>query len=351
MLSHDEIYNCLAEAFPPRGRRGTQLVTRCRLDALGLDPGRAFIFLPDCHLLSQADSVKFPNNHFVLDAEIRRLVDALVGLKANHRGELNVVHLGDLFDIWRAQGKATPKTKVDRVAAQYADMLDKLLNGPPVGLRADILAGNHDYLLHELNEWNLARFRIIENPDTTRGDALLLHGDQFDWLERAADDDLQAAVVRLARWVSGSKHELDREQRQAVDTVNKSVLLGDKPIGMPTTEFPSPLPDPRGALPDRHNVVTWTTTTAGSSATHFYKQARQLALELKHDGHDIRLIVIGHTHNARIVVGDRGDNQPLVLLDCGAWMGQCRLDPADPFVASAQVGVLVGNDARVYQLI
>jgi UDP-2,3-diacylglucosamine pyrophosphatase LpxH len=350
MLSHDEIYNCLAEAFPPRGRSGTQLVSRCFLDALGLDPGRAFVFLPDCHLLAQADSNRYPNTHFVLDAELRRLLEALVSLKAAHRGELAVVHLGDLFDIWRALGK-TPKGKADRVASQYSDVLEKLLNGPPQGLRADILAGNHDYILHELSEWNWPRFRIIENPNTALGDALLIHGDQFDRLERTADDDFQAAVVRLARMASSGKHELDRDQREAVASVNKSVLQGDRPIGAPTTDFPNPIPDPRGALDSMHNVVTWSPATARTSATHFYKVARQLALELKHHGHDIRLIVIGHTHSARIVVGDRGDGPPLVLMDCGAWLGQCRLDPSDPWVPSAQVGVLVDNDVRIYQLV
>lgn len=350
MLSHDEIYNCLAEAFPPDGRSGTQLVARCLLKALELDPGRAFVFLPDCHLLTKADSSKYPKNHFDLDAELRRLIDALVTLKAAHRGQLSVVHLGDLFDIWRARGQTTNKGKTDRIASQYSDVMEKLLNGPPTGLRADLLAGNHDYVVHELSEWNWPRFRILENSQSTLGDALLMHGDQFDWLERTLKG-AQAGIVRIARWVSSAKHELDQEQHEAVDTVNQSVLLGDNPIGVPNTDFPAPLPDPLGALPDMHNVVPWTVATANSPSTHFYKAARQLALELKHHGHDVRLIVIGHTHSARIVVGDRGDNQPLVLVDCGAWLGQCRLNPSDPWVPSAQVGVLVGNDARIYQLV
>jgi len=351
MLSHDEIYHCLAEAFPPSGRDGTQLVARCLVDDLELDAGRAFVFLPDTHLLAKVDSDKYPNTHFVLDGEYRRLIDALVALKAARRGELAVVHLGDLFDIWRALGRATDKGKADRVASQYSDVLEKLVNGPPDGLRADILAGNHDYSLHELAEWNWPRFRILENPDERLGDTLLLHGDQFDWLERLLDNDFQAGVVRLARWVSAGKHELDREQRDAVALVNKSVLQGDKPIGAPTTDFPAPLPDPLGALPEMHNVVTWSTATAHTSAAHFYRGARQLAIQLKQHGHDIRLIVIGHTHSARIVVGDRGDRAPLVLLDCGAWLGECRLDPADQWRPSAQVGVLVGNDVRIFQLV
>jgi UDP-2,3-diacylglucosamine pyrophosphatase LpxH len=351
MLSHDEVYNCLAGAFAPSGRSGTQLVARCLLETLELEPGRAFIFLPDCHLLAKVDSDKYPNTHFVLDAEYRRLVDALVALKAAHRGEVAITHLGDLFDIWRARGKATDKGKADRVASQYSDVLEKLINGPPGGLRADILAGNHDYVLHELSEWNWPRFRILENPDPRLGDVLILHGDQFDWLERLLDDKFQAGVVRLATWVSAGKHELDQQQQDAVEEVNKSVPQGDKPVGAPTTDFPAPLPDPLGALPAMHNVVTWSVATARTAAAHFYKGARQLALELKHHGHDIRLVVVGHTHSARIVMGDRGDRVPLVLLDCGAWLGQCRLDPSDPWVPSAQVGVLVGNDVRIYQLV
>jgi hypothetical protein len=68
-------------------------------------------------------------------------------------------------------------------------------------------------------------------------------------------------------------------------------------------------------------------------------------------GSDIRLMVIGHTHRARIVRGKRPDKTPFVLMDCGAFVGTSFLsDELDAPIANAQIGVKVGNDLRIYQL-
>jgi UDP-2,3-diacylglucosamine pyrophosphatase LpxH len=41
-------------------------------------------------------------------------------------------------------------------------------------------------------------------------------------------------------------------------------------------------------------------------------------------GVDMRLVVIGHTHHACIAVQRREDGQPFMLVDCGAWIEECR---------------------------
>jgi hypothetical protein len=71
-----------------------------------------------------------------------------------------------------------------------------------------------------------------------------------------------------------------------------------------------------------------------------------------------KLCVIGHTHEPRIVRGDRSDGQtPFVLMDCGAWVEQSRVpllrDGAlrTETVSSAHLGVVVGCDLRIYQLV
>ena len=48
--------------------------------------------------------------------------------------------------------------------------------------------------------------------------------------------------------------------------------------------------------------------------------ARELAEAIGDRGHNIRLMITGHTHWARLVKGAFG-NTPYVLVDCGAWIG------------------------------
>jgi hypothetical protein len=65
----------------------------------------------------------------------------------------------------------------------------------------------------------------------------------------------------------------------------------------------------------------------------------------------VRLVVIGHTHRARIVRGKRPDGTLFVLVDCGALVGTSFLsDELDAPIANGQIGVKVGNEIRIYQL-
>jgi UDP-2,3-diacylglucosamine pyrophosphatase LpxH len=355
MLTHDDIQACLATAFPADtaqpARPNVALVARLQDAALQLPTARCHIVIPDCHLLTPADARVYPNNHFMLDEELGRLCAGLRDLKAVHRGELTVWHIGDLFDIWRARGGRGPKAEVDRIAEHYATALDALLSSPPRGCRAELLAGNHDYALHNLDEWNAARFEIVENDDRTRGDVLFMHGDAFEWIERAVPQQVKAFMVRLATWVSSGRHDLDQDRDDAdrVAAVNRFLATGDQPIGVPQSVLADAMPVD-GAPVDLWNVVAADEGDPQAANKHFYEPARLLALELRSHGHDIRLVVVGHTHFARIVRGDRGDGVPFALLDCGAWFGQCRLSPTQPWLWSAQVGVVVGDDLRVYQL-
>ncbi len=353
MLTHEDIQARLGGAFPDVPEQPEQLrvvlVARLQDLALQLPTGRSHIVIPDCHLLTPADARVYPQNHFMLDTELGRLCAALRDLKAARRGELTVWHIGDLFDIWRARGGRDPKTEVDGISASYAETLDALTSSPPRGCRAEILAGNHDYALHDLDEWNAARFRIVENDDRARGDVLFMHGDSFEWIERAVPQDVKAFVVRLATWVSSGRHDLGQGDADSVATVNRFLAVGDQAIGTPKAQLADAPPD-AGVPGDVWNVVAANDGKPDADNKHFFEPARLLALELKNHGHDIRLVVVGHTHFARIVRGDRGDGAPFVLMDCGAWFGQCRLSPTQPWLWSAQVGVLVQDDLRIYQL-
>lgn len=343
-MTHDDIFQALETEFPGE----ITLVSRYADPALALPGPRAHVFIPDCHLLTPGDAARFPDYHFILDDELDRFLTALTGLKSVHRGELMVWHLGDIVDEWRALGGRGAEAEIDAIAGHYWRVFGKLLQSPPFGVRARLLAGNHDFALSRLDSWAAPRFGLIENASLTDGDVLVLHGDLFSLVEQLVPEDVKAFMVRLARSVTASHTDLGVDQAAAVAEVNRALPLGDAPIGADEPDLEAGKLLQAGGGIEADNVIDGDSDAPANRG--FFDHAKELANELGAQGHDIRLVVVGHTHQARIVCGDRGDGVPLVLADCGAWFGTCRLPGDATRIASAQIGVTLGNDIRIYQI-
>ena len=91
-----------------------------------------------------------------------------------------------------------------------------------------------------------------------------------------------------------------------------------------------------------YNVQTHPYLT--EAAIECKKANRQYELNMK-------AIVIGHTHYARIAV-QRDDRGALAfaLIDTGAWIEQCRETEDGPAMDNAQITAISGNEIRIYQL-
>ena len=346
MLTHDDIRLFFFSVFPegqPGG--GVAMVSRYLNSGLQLPGGRAHIFIPDCHLLTTDDANCYPKYHFQLKDDLELFLKGLKDLKISNRGEVTVWSLGDLFDLWRARGNLGDKGELDAITAEYAPIMDLLLTSPPNGVRAELIAGNHDYAIHLLPEWSARRFALIENQPG-KGDLLILHGDTLDAIEKIPLG-LKELGVKVATWISAGQHELDQEDQQRMGVVNRNLADGDTMIGAGKVRLYTAGGDTEG---DEVNVVSPDRPGTKPESKQYYEAARELALALKSHGHDVRTVIVGHSHFARIVAGDRGDGIPFSLMDCGAWFGQCRLSSKGPWILSAQVGVLVGSDMRIYQL-
>jgi hypothetical protein len=61
---------------------------------------------------------------------------------------------------------------------------------------------------------------------------------------------------------------------------------------------------------------------------------------------NLTVLVIGHTHQARLVVDHTAN---LVLMDCGAWIESYQVDQG-PKHPNRQLGAVCGADLRIYQL-
>lgn len=348
MLTHADIQAAFEQAFPG----AVHLVARYSDAALDLPGGRAHIFLPDFHLLNHEDAKAYPKSGFKQGDDLLTLLKRLAKLKNANPALLHVWHLGDIFDIWRARGGLGPAAEVNKIAADYAEIVDRLRMGPPFGVRARIMAGNHDYPLHNLAEWRAARFRLIENDDPEAGDVLVLHGDVFSWVE-GLPDEIQARAVRFARWVSSGNKDLFNDE-ESIAALNRELPVGDRAIGEPKSDLFNGSEDEDGTDDDAPiNVIEGDRGHPKAKNKKFFKGAKALADAFRERGHHIRLMVIGHTHMGRIIHGaldeSGSEEHPFVLMDCGSWYGTCRLAPDGAFIHSAQVGVLVENEVRLYQ--
>ena len=343
MLTHDQVQQQLSTA----GVGEAQLISRYSDDALSLPQSHVQVFLPDWHLLTPDDARQFPKCHFQLDVQLESFMNQLLQLKKENAADVVIWQLGDLLDEWRALQNRGMEVEVDAIVSHYSRIINMLRFSAPLGVKAKMLAGNHDFVLHQLDGWDLPRFRVIENMAPTGGSVLVIHGDVFDTIERAPDG-LQKLVVQIAKSHATGVKDLGPKDAVFVSRVNAAAGKGDDPIVQGDGELQAE------NSPDDGDFVAINVVDGDRDnprhLTRFFSSARKLALKLKERRLDIRAMVIGHTHVARIVRGDRGDGVPFVLMDCGAWFESCRLPADSERLKSAQVGVLLGNEMRIYQI-
>jgi UDP-2,3-diacylglucosamine pyrophosphatase LpxH len=357
MPTHDEILAALSAAFPRDGEQPViRVLARCHHTGLDLSSGAA-VFIPDLHLLAEGDRAHYPKFHFA-DAQGRDLVTALAALAPlceRKDDPLAIYQLGDLFDCWRTLTPGSDAERVAAIAASHAELVD--------GLRARgvrCLAGNHDYVCHTLEGYEWPRAYLSGRPK--HGHTLVIHGDALDWAEQAAPDAWQEYAVQLA-----TEHAAPGQSFPAIGAAVagawaaprdglRRVDHGDAAAARRRSDASGPgvvayqEPGLLGALVDE---VSFGFDLFGvaiePSRQRYFEQACALAEAYAEQGRDVRCVVMGHTHGARLVIGRRKDGQPLVLLDVGAWFGTSQFGDS-PAIYSAQLGVVVDSELRLYQI-
>jgi UDP-2,3-diacylglucosamine pyrophosphatase LpxH len=375
MLSHDDILAALEMEFPRGGAGGKPdgvfLVARLNDPDLGLGDSTPYVFIPDAHLVPKADAVQFPwvTARDSQVALLTRLAGVLGRLRVTDP-DLRVWQLGDCFDLWRTNGLGgDPRQDVAATHDSHRELFQLLYRD--VGVQ--ILAGNHDQ--------ELLRFKLPGGPKPfntvildrgeSTADAVLAHGHQFDPVETLP----RKFKEPFAR---GATMLVPPTPRSMLEAANphwnpETIKLGPPPRPGDANSFlhfglkrRAPLPldsdatnvvpfrpvsDPARAFVDSFGGGGRKPTVDGPRQTFFTDIAWWAEGVSMSGAKDLRLVVIGHTHRARLVQGKRADGSPFVLMDCGAFVGTSFLsDELDAPVANAQIGVKVGNDLRIYQM-
>jgi UDP-2,3-diacylglucosamine pyrophosphatase LpxH len=302
------------------------------------------VFIPDLHLISQARQqaghFRFATNN---ESLLVRVLGALKDLKSGAVGDeqVNVIHLGDILDLWREVPFIQPSADIPARIGNDHSALMNALRDPDLDVM--MFFGNHDFELYHWASYDRDVRHVYIPEDDPH--VLVVHGDVFDWLERLPDFVQDIAVFLFAPNVAPTTYALGK-MRQAterttpnpnyVDYIKCSAPASLGQLG-PTGDQP---------VPAQYNLQR---AGAAGAQTALFETAVAAMKKIKTDYNlDICTTVIGHTHHARIVIREEG-SKLFTLIDCGAWIENCV--GADGIVQpNSQIAALCGNEARVYQL-
>lgn len=324
----------------------TRLVARLARPGVGVADSRTVtVFVPDLHLLSSRTAPKYPhygtNHEDVLVRALFALCDARAELRASG-DELEVVQLGDLFDLWRERRWWHSEDPLGDVERSHVELVRVLFQHPD-GLRAVRIVGNHDASLRGAAGFETHRLLPANAPTL-----LVLHGHELDPREGRPE-----WLSELGVWI-GAHH---RPNAYAVSVADVDDALSEVAAKHDAfrdhLELEAPaelgtLADPRATTHAEFGVGH-----TSSGARHpLLARARTLLRTLRTQGCTaLRTMVVGHTHHARILIDDAGAEdgaEPLVLVDVGAWIENYRADGR--VGPNGQIGVLTSDEVRIYQL-
>jgi len=314
------------------------------------------IFLPDMHLCSagRAAQYRYRTNYEQPDGApagpggdlLLRVAGALtdVKTKAEDAGQRAVVyHIGDYLDLWR---ESPAPNCAENVAVDIKKDHAALVNAlESEALETLFLLGNHDFDLYQWHDY-AAWDRRYFIPGGDSSSILAMHGDYFDWIERLPERVKDFAVYYFApdkqpdAAVLGNMKDLSYETHAGKDYTGYLQLAQPAILGTALSSD--------AAVPDSYNVQT---PDMPGGAVQFLQSAQvECAKANRQYETDMRVVVIGHTHHARIAVETAPDGGPFVLVDCGAWIENCRETQESEIQPNAQIAALSNNDVRIYQL-
>lgn len=356
---HDQIASSLLDVLRPVNGE-LRLLNRLVHPMIGIGTDDAFLIVPDLHLLSSKRQATFGSYGFNHGDLLGRLLQRLAKLRNawfdDESRDLVTIQIGDFMDLWRelVAGQSTGSIGDD----VHADLRDVLYRGVHRGLpclQAAMLLGNHD--THDGSPLPEIPIQLKAFNRSSSGKPFLFatHGDTFDLLELLAPDFIKAFVVHFAGKVTPSNTYTVGDFGRAAAKINKSLPQLQSAICQPDHVLDLPAGAPRvtpGAeLPNR--VVTNASPDTKDRRFSDYYAAFTSPDMATLDGSHVSVVAAGHTHHAGMLLCEPKLGKPLLLIDSGAWIENCTYPLAEGGAAtepSAQLAVIHGNDARIYQV-
>jgi hypothetical protein len=208
---------------PPLGR--VRLVARLEDELVANPDARTLhLFIPDLHLVSDEQLVRY-SYHFneweTFYKMLFRVQDARKAVEQQGNA-LEVIHLGDLYDLWR-EGTQLPTPIIE----DHVNLVGMLYRHN-AGLRARLLVGNHDAEMIGTPQFFL---RVFLPNDAAGAFCLVVHGDWFDPIERLPDwlqrfgVYFAGPVPQAQEYPLGEVRDVLRRQAGAADAFQARIRL------------------------------------------------------------------------------------------------------------------------------
>lgn len=268
------------------------------------------ICIPDIHLLERGPNDDFFDQMPEYEQRFMSLLDFILELRESEKEDLEIIQLGDMFDLWQAKGNT------NMIAEAYTDILGLLDK-----IKTIYVVGNHDI---DLIKW---------------------YKDKGETFGRKWRHYSQVEGKLRAMYEHGFQADFANNQNSWMGAIGKEIT---KIIGM--MEYIEPDIDViLGAAWD--SIVkafgSYNEYKKDNVFTHEYLKFYINLMEkynrgetLDHFGPediDLTMTVIGHTHKARLVQMPK-DGKTFYLMDCGSWVN-----------GGHEIGVISGKDIAVCQ--
>jgi UDP-2,3-diacylglucosamine pyrophosphatase LpxH len=338
------------------------LVSRLKDERLQYSfPDEVRVFIPDLHLVTDetAKTFKYTTNSL---QTLERLIKYLIAFQKKQEQEnkrVLVYQLGDLIDLYR-EGNTKWTSKhlnkwrgaIQFIIEERHNIIFPLLNE----LNATILMGNHDNILNKFDPFLSAKYSDYF-PGTERS-CVALHGHLFSEFEVNTPDWIKRLGVLsvFGRTKKPSIHGLDIMTKPSFDELVKDGLKKDEKESFKVSNknldliaAGSEMLSEKEEHSRRYNVKRKGADDVDGHDLKFLDDAKKFFLEESEI--DIRLVILGHSHHARIAI-DETDGNFFALADCGAWTVNCSAkinnEGKKIKMPNMQLGVLSDNDMRIY---
>ena len=275
---------------------------------------RLILCLPDMHLLERGPTDDFLDRRPEYEERFLDLLDFLLQLRKEEGDGLEIVQIGDFFDLWQAKGNT------NLIVSAYPSILGILEKLKPV-----YVVGNHDI---DLVRWYQSRgqtfgrkWRYLERAEG-KIRIVFEHGFQADFANNQAS--WSGVIGREITKIVGMAEYIDPD----IDVILGSAWDSIMRVFNKYNVF-SPVQDPQGFILDeylRYYVELLDKYNQGKTFDAFGPGDL-----------DLSLAVIGHTHKARLVQMPH-NGRTYYLLDCGSWAN-----------GGHEIGIIAGNETAVGQ--
>jgi hypothetical protein len=364
MSPHDEIVSSWLEVLGPRNGE-IRLLGRVSDPVIGNPSDREVFFLiPDLHLLSPRRRQRFKygfnhNESGLLIGLLDRMNTLRSSWEQSGNTKLVTAQLGDFFDLWREFPRsARPAEIPDDAHGNLRDILYRGIDRGGPCLKATMLLGNHDTKRSDPLKEIPFRYKFFNRAPDEKPFLFGTHGDAFDILETTLPDAIEEfAVCFSGPFIEPNKYPV-MEWSKKTAGINKPIGELENAITDPVHNLDAPdgasQVVPEKPLPPL--VCEEIPSPGDTSNPYFQKLYRSIAIAKEKDlpGQHVRVVTMGHTHKASLILCRPSGERPMLLMDVGAWIENCTYPLAESGVVvtepSAQLGVIHGNDARIYQI-